>query len=73
MRVLKSGCVMMALPTQHHPGPRGGAVAGEIDKETPSWSEGVMSETIAALTSGSKLSVTSYLPILADDEPEVAV
>ncbi|KAL3136570.1 hypothetical protein ABBQ38_005816 [Trebouxia sp. C0009 RCD-2024] len=32
-----------------------------------------MSVTAAALTDGSKLSVTSYLSILADDDPEVAV
>ena len=32
-----------------------------------------MSNTIAALISGSKLSVTSHLSILADEELEVAV
>ena len=32
-----------------------------------------MSETVAALTSGSKLSVTSHLSILANDEPEMAL
>ena len=32
-----------------------------------------MSDTVAALISGSKLSVTSHLSILADAEPEVVV
>ena len=35
MRVLKAGCVMMLGGIAHTPGPRGGAAAGEIDRETP--------------------------------------
>ena len=57
----------------HTPGPRGGAVAGEMDSETPLWSPGRVSVTAAALTAVSKLSLTSHLSNLAEEEPVVAV
>ena len=57
----------------HTPGPRGGAVAGEMDKETPLWSPGLVSEIAAELTAESKLSLTSHLSSLAEEEPVVAV
>ena len=69
MRVLKAGWDKMKGGIDHTPGPCGGAVAGEMAKETP----GLMSVTAAALIVVSKLSVTSHLSNLAEEEPEVAV
>ena len=73
MRVLNAGCEMMEGGMAHTPGPRGGSAAGEIAKVTPYWSAGLVSEMEAALIADSKLSLTSHLSILAEDEPEVAV